>query len=95
MKAIASRYSSKCSEIFADFPAVQSYVLFSHGTLIIFDKYEENIEMKAKVILKKFWMEMNTEQVNILTFQDGLTIIGWSDQVLTMILTNSEKEKVK
>ena len=57
MKAMQSRYSCKCMEIFADFPAAKSCVVFSHGTIILFDKYVENIEMKAKMILKEFWLE--------------------------------------
>ena len=89
-----SRYSCKCMEIFADFPAAKSCVVFSHGTIILFDKYVENIEMKAKMILKEFWLEINTEHISILRLQDGLTILGWSDQVLTMVMSNSDKELV-
>ena len=88
-------YKNKCKEIFSDFPAASVCVVFAHGSVVIFDQVQEDIEQKAKSILKQsFHGASDEKEVSILVLQDGLKILGWTNQLVTLMLPNKHSDNL-
>ena len=83
-----AKYRNKCKEIFADFPPASVCVVFTHGSVVVFDQMQDNVEKKAKSILKESWLKSDKKQASILMLQDDVKIMGWTNQLVTLLLPN-------
>merc|ERR1712062_257219 len=77
-----------CKEIFADFPPASVCVVFTHGSVVVFDQMQDNVEKKAKSILKESRSKSDKKQASILMLQDDVKIMGWTNQLVTLLLPN-------
>ena len=85
---VVATYRNKCKEIFSDFPPASVCVVFTHGSVVVFDQIQDNVEKKAKSILKESWLKTDKKQASVLMLPDDVKIMGWTNQLVTLLLPN-------
>ena len=88
---VVATYRNKCKEIFSDFPPASVCVVFTHGSVVVFDQIQDNVEKKAKSILKESWLKTDKKQASVLMLPDDVKIMGWTNQLVTLLLPNKHR----
>ena len=88
---VVATYRNICEEIFSDFPPASVCVVFTHGSVVVFDQIQDNVEKKAKSILKESWLKTDKKEASVLMLPDDVKIMGWTNQLVTLLLPNKHR----
>lgn len=78
-------------ETFKGFIKVKAFVVFSYGSIVVFEDSPVTEEMTKSLALTQLQNVSNKDHFTSLRTKDGNTIVGWNEKVLTLVCPQANK----